>query len=149
MTSRDLTTESTPRDTLRRYLLRHFAEMVAAMLVGMVVLGVVVRLVLGLLGYSDVLDRTETRVLVMTVTMAVGMSVWMRYRRHGWPSIVEMDLAMALAFVVVLVPFWLGVLSGQAVMMVGHVLMLPAMALAMLRRRDEYASAARPARPRS
>lgn len=141
MTSRDLAAESTPRDTPRHYLLRHFAEMVAAMLVGMVVLGVAVRLVLGLLGYSDVLDRTEVRVLVMTVTMAVGMSVWMRYRRHGWASILEMDLAMALAFVVVLVPFWLGVLSGQAVMMVGHVLMLPAMALAMLRRRDEYASA--------
>ena len=117
-----------------------------AMLVGMVVLGVAVRLVLGLLGYSDVLDRTETRVLVMTVTMSVGMSVWMRYRRHGWASIVEMDLAMALAFVVVLVPFWLGVLPGQAVMLVGHVLMLPAMALAMLRRRDEYLS---PAHPRS
>ena len=146
MTSQDLAAESNPRDTSRRSLLRHFAEMVAAMVVGMVVLGIIGRLALGLLGYSGVLDRTEIRVVVMTVNMSVGMSVWMRYRRHGWASIVEMDLAMALAFVVVLVPFWLGVLPGQAVMLVGHVLMLPAMALAMLRRRDEYLS---PAHPRS
>ena len=149
MTSEDLAAENDLRDTSRHGLLRHFAEMVAAMAVGMVVLGIIVRLVLGLIGYADVLDRTEVRVLVMAVNMAVGMSVWMRYRRHGWMSILEMDAAMALAFVVVLVPFWLGVLPGQAVMMVGHVLMLPAMALSMLRRRDEYSSAARPAHPRS
>jgi hypothetical protein len=38
------------------------------------------------------------------------------------------------------VPFWTGLLSGSALMTVGHILMLPLMVVAMLRRRDEYAS---------
>ncbi|GAA1814599.1 hypothetical protein HC028_26700 [Planosporangium flavigriseum] len=36
------------------------------------------------------------------------------------------------------IPYWAGLLSGHALMAAGHVLMLPLMAVAMLRRRDEY-----------
>jgi flagellar biosynthetic protein FliP len=46
---------------------------------------------------------------------------------------------MCLPFVVLLVPHWLGLLSGTAVMVVGHVVMFPAMLAAMLWRRAEYA----------
>jgi uncharacterized membrane protein YfcA len=121
----------------RGQLARHFGEMVVAMLVGMAVLGMAVRATLALLGRSDLLEPIEAQALVMTVNMAAGMSVWMRYRRHRWNSIIEMDAAMAAAFVVALLPYWAGLLPGQTVMMVGHVLMLPAMALVMLRRRRE------------
>ena len=41
---------------------------------------------------------------------------------------------------VLLVPFWTGVISGGAFMVVGHVLILPAMAAAMLLRRDDTGS---------
>jgi putative intracellular protease/amidase len=66
------------------------------------------------------------------------MAVWMRVRRHGWPGIAEMSLAMFVPFLVVLVPYWFGVLPGHLVMTLGHPLMFVAMALAMLRRRAEY-----------
>jgi hypothetical protein len=45
---------------------------------------------------------------------------------------------MYLSFAVLLPAYWLGALPGQGVLIAGHVLMLPAMALAMLRRREEY-----------
>jgi hypothetical protein len=45
---------------------------------------------------------------------------------------------------VLLGPFWAGVLSGGALLAAMHVLMLPAMVIAMLRRRDEYAQEHRP-----
>ena len=38
-------------------------------------------------------------------------------------------------------PLWLGLLSGDGLMLAGHVLMLPAMAVAMLHRREEYVGA--------
>ena len=45
---------------------------------------------------------------------------------------------MYLSFVVLFPAYWLGALSDAGVMLVGHVLMLPATALAMLWRREEY-----------
>lgn len=45
---------------------------------------------------------------------------------------------MVLPFVILFVPLWAGVLSGETLLVVGHVLMLPAMVIAMLYRRSEY-----------
>ena len=44
---------------------------------------------------------------------AIGMGVWMKIRRHSWRHIVEMSAAMYLPFVALLVPYWLGVVSGH------------------------------------
>ncbi|MGB2566955.1 hypothetical protein ACPFP2_00665 [Micromonospora citrea] len=123
-----------------RRLSWHFVEMVAAMFIGMAVLGMAARLALALLGHADVLDRLEARVVVMMLSMGTGMTVWMSYRRHRPAGIVEMNVAMLLSFAVLLVPFWVGALPESAVMTGGHVLMLPAMALVLLRRRGEYAN---------
>jgi flagellar biosynthetic protein FliP len=49
-----------------------------------------------------------------------------------------MSAAMYLPFVVLLVPFWAGLITGGTLLTAGHLLMLPAMALAMLFRRSEY-----------
>jgi copper chaperone CopZ len=117
---------------------RHFLEMVVAMVVGMVVLGVVVDLILSALGNPALFHRTDVSALVMATNMTIGMSLWMAYRKHTWAGIAEMGAAMYLPFVVLFVPFWAGLLSGGALMMAGHALMLPLMAVAMLRRRDEY-----------
>jgi hypothetical protein len=65
--------------------------------------------------------------------------VWMRYRGHGWAPIGEMSLAMFVPVAVLIGPFWAGVLSGGALLGGMHVLMLPAMVIAMLVRREEYA----------
>jgi flagellar biosynthetic protein FliP len=74
----------------------------------------------------------------MATNMTVGMALWMWIRRHSWPRIAEMSAAMVLPFAVLLVPFWLGTISGMTLMMAGHVLMVPLMLAAMLWRRAEY-----------
>lgn len=116
--------------TDRRFV-RHYLEMLAAMLVGMVVLGSLSMLL------GDGVP-VEADALLMAAYMTAGMAAWMAYRRHGWAAIVEMGLAMFAAFVVLFPPYWVGLLSADALFVVGHVLMLPAMALAMLHRREEY-----------
>ena len=128
------------RRTERRNLVRHFFEMVGAMLVGMAVLGMVVRGVSTALGHSDyLLDHAGLRAPVMAANMTIGMSVWMRHRGHHWGAIAEMGAAMFVPLVVLIGPFWAGVLSDGALLGWMHVLMLQAMVIATHHRRDEYA----------
>ena len=123
-------------------LLRHYLEMVAAMLVGMVVLGAAVRGVLALAGLEFPARYPELVALEMTVDMSAGMVVWMRHRGHGWAGTLEMAGAM-FAPAVTLVPLgWLGVIAGDSLLMLEHVVMFPLMYLVMLRRRGEYGGAA-------
>lgn len=117
---------------------RHYLEMVVAMVVGMIALAPVWSLAGDALGWTAFLDRTEPATLVMATNMSIAMCAWMRYRGHGWPATLEMAAAMYVPFVVLFPPMWTGLLSAHAVMMWGHVLMLPAMAAAMLWRLDEY-----------
>ncbi|MFC5750455.1 DJ-1/PfpI family protein [Actinomadura rugatobispora] len=112
----------------------HYLEMVLAMLAGMLVVGGAVGLVVD---YSHA-DHPTAGSLEMAFAMSVGMVAWMRYRGHGWAGTLEMTAAMCAPLVVLLPLLWAGVISGDAVMMLLHVLMLPAMLVAMLRRRDEY-----------
>ncbi|HEX2074347.1 MAG TPA: hypothetical protein VHF92_11215 [Geodermatophilus sp.] len=117
----------------RWHAVRHYLEMVVAMLVGMAVLDPLWGLVWP--GWSD---RIEIHVLVMATNMVIGMGAWMKFRGHSWIGIAEMSAAMYVPFAVLFVPYWAGAISGQIVMTVGHVLMLPAMAAAMLWRPGEY-----------
>lgn len=89
-------------------------------------------------GWSDLFDRPELHALAMAADMIIAMSLWMRYRGHSWISITEMAIAMVVPFVVLFVPLWAGALSGATLLAVGHLLMLPAMVIAMLYRRSEY-----------
>ena len=88
--------------------------------------------------WPELHGSTELHVLVMATNMTLGMALWMAVRRHRWVAIAEMGLAMYVPFAVLLPPFWAGWLSADAVFVLGHVLMLPAMLLAMLRRPAEY-----------
>jgi hypothetical protein len=118
--------------------LRHYLEMVAAMVVGMVVLGAALRGVLVLAGLRYPTQYAELAALEMAVTMSVGMVAWMRHRGHRWDSTLEMTGAM-FAPAVALVPLlWLGVISGDALLVLEHLAMFPLMYLVMLRRRAEY-----------
>jgi hypothetical protein len=122
--------------------LRHYLEMVAAMLVGMVVLGAAVRGVLALAGLTFPAQVPELAALEMAFDMSVGMVAWMRLRGHGWASTLEMAGAMLAPAVALLPLLWLGVISGDALLVVQHLAMLPLMYLVMLRRRGEYGGAA-------
>jgi flagellar biosynthetic protein FliP len=81
----------------------------------------------------DLMARGDVGAMVMATNMSLGMGLWMRIRRHSWASIAAMTAAMYLPFAVLLVPFWAGVISGGTLMVAGHALMLPAMAVVMLR----------------
>lgn len=118
----------------KRAFVVHYLQMLAAMIAGMVVLGPLSML----LGDSA---RPEVQALLMATWMTAGMAAWMAWRRHPRPGIVEMGLAMYLAFVVLFPLHWFGQLSADGLILVGHVLMLPAMVIAMLRRREEYLAA--------
>jgi len=124
--------------TARRRFVVHYLEMVVAMVVGMVALGPVEPFVLGVLGWSGALDRTDVAAMVMATNMTVAMAAWMRWRGHTRGPIAEMAAAMYLPFVLLLVPLEMGAISESTLMVAGHVLMLVAMALAMLLRLDEY-----------
>jgi hypothetical protein len=136
-----MTTETVPaqvhptRSRSRRTwdFVRHYLEMVLAMLAGMFALGWLEGLVFPGLSLS-----TELAVLVMATNMSVGMAAWMKVRGHSWRGIAEMSASMYLPFALLLVPFWTGLLDGGGLMLWGHVLMLPAMALVMLVRPAEY-----------
>lgn len=137
MNPESMTSSSDRRARAWRFA-RHYLEMVVAMAIGMVVLGPVWSWATGALGVSALFDRHDIGALVMATDMTIAMSAWMRYRGHGWAPIAEMGAAMYLPFVVLFIPLWMGIISGGTLMIAGHVLMLPAMALAMLLRLDEY-----------
>jgi flagellar biosynthetic protein FliP len=123
---------------------RHFVQMSIAMVVGMVVLGMPFRAILGALGHTwgeAFASFPEIVCLVMTLNMGVGMVVWMRFRGHGWRTTAEMILAMSAAPAVALGMFWSHIVSEEPLIGLMHVLMLPAMLIAMLFRREEYSHA--------
>ena len=127
------TTETTPTRSTRRKLLRfvgHYVEMVAAMIIGMVVLAP--------LWPADWVARDDVHPVVMATNMTLAMGAWMAVRRHRWPLVVEMCAVMYLPFLALLLPHYLGALSGTALMVAGHVIMFPLMLVAMLWRRAEY-----------
>lgn len=108
----------------------HYLEMVLAMVAGM--------LALGPLWPVDWVARGDVHAVVMATDMTIAMALWMAVRRHSWPRIAEMSAAMYLPFAALLLPYWLGLLSGTALMVAGHVVMFPLMLVAMLWRRAEY-----------
>jgi flagellar biosynthetic protein FliP len=135
MTTSPTTTTRTahPTRTNARKLARfvgHYVEMVAAMIIGMVVLDP--------LWPAEWMARVDVHAIVMATDMTIAMALWMGVRRHSWPRIVEMCAVMYLPFVALLVPYSLGVLTGSALMVAGHVIMFPLMLVAMLWRRSEY-----------
>jgi hypothetical protein len=122
----------------RRHFLRHYLEMVAAMFVGMAVLGAAVRGVLALAGLEFPAQYPELVSLEMAFDMSAGMVAWMRHRGHGWASTLEMAGAMFAPAVALIPLLWLGVVSGESLLLLEHLAMLPLMYLVMLRRRSQY-----------
>ncbi|MEH0845356.1 hypothetical protein V6U81_23480 [Micromonospora sp. CPCC 205711] len=121
-----------------RRLLRHLAEMTVAMLVGMLLLGPLWRVAGAALGLSGTLDRPAVAALVMATDMSIGMAAWMWHRGHGNRATAEMVAAMYVPFLVLLAPYAAGLLGGEALMLGGHLLMVPAMVLVAVRHRHHH-----------
>jgi hypothetical protein len=131
-----------PRTQIGRWrFLRHYLEMVAAMLVGMVALGAALRGVLALAGLELPARYPALAALEMAATMAAGMVAWMRHRGHRWASTLEMAGAMFAPAIALSPLLWLGVIAGDALLLLEHLAMFPLMFLVMLRRRAEYGGA--------
>ncbi|MCG5439124.1 hypothetical protein [Micromonospora foliorum] len=135
-------TASAPTGSKRR-LLWHLGEMALAMVAGMLLLGPLWELAGTALGVGDALARPEVAALVMATNMTVGMTVGMRYRAHRWPAVGEMAAAMYVPFLLLLVPFWAGLIDADALLLGGHLLMIPAMVLVALRHRHEASAPVR------
>jgi len=122
---------------------RHVIEMTVAMMLGMCVLGMTFRAIhLAVFGTGfDAAwhEHTELAVFAMTFNMTLPMVTLMRYRGHGRERCGEMAAAMFILAFALLVPFWLGALSADAVLPLEMALMLPAMIAVMALRFDEYA----------
>ncbi|MDG4810215.1 hypothetical protein O7634_25970 [Micromonospora sp. WMMD1120] len=125
------------RPSNRRRLLWHLGEMALAMVAGMLLLGPLCDTVGGALGLAAALARPDVAALVMATTMTVGMTVWMRYRAHRWRGVGEMAAAMYVPFLLLLVPYEVGLLDGDTLLLGGHLLMVPAMVLVAVRHRHE------------
>jgi hypothetical protein len=129
-----------------RHFIRHYVEMLAAMFVGMGVLFTPALLALGAAGMSSAELRSDAPALMllgMGITMTVPMVAWMRYRGHGWPASNEMAAAMMLPTAGVIALLGTGLVADFGTLMtLEHVVMLPAMLVAMLLRRDEYTNGA-------
>jgi hypothetical protein len=118
---------NTSRTTPTLRFIRHFLEMLAAMALGMLAL--------------EPLWPTTDRVELQTLAMATNMAALMAARRHAWPRIVEMSAAMYAPFIILFMPYWTGLITAGSLFLIGHLLMLPAMLVAMLHRRAEYTAA--------
>ena len=127
-----------PRLSAKKFTL-HFAEMVVAMVVGMVVLHPLWMFVLDAVGTAGLMHNPYSGALIMATNMTLAMTAWMKVRGHRWRPIIEMGAAMYVPFLVLFVPLSLGQIDKGALMLWGHMLMLPAMAVAMLLRPREYA----------
>jgi hypothetical protein len=111
--------------------------MVVAMVAGMAALGGVAAVA----GLDTSRIRPELDMLMMALGMAIGMTVWMRHRGHGWAGVLEMDAAMFVPFIALFPLLWLDAISVDGMFGLGHVLMLPAMLTVMIRRRHDYSHA--------
>lgn len=118
--------------------IQHLIEMTIAMFVGMFALGIPAKLLFSELGWTVLNESTVPRTLLMATWMSIGMAAWMRIRGCGWPAILEMSLAMYVPFVAMYPFYFAGLVGSMAIMVVGHVLMVPAMVVAMLFRLKEY-----------
>jgi flagellar biosynthetic protein FliP len=116
----------TDRTFIARYL-----QMLVAMAAGALLLGPLT----GHAGHHG--GSTETGTVLMVTTMVAGVAAWAVVRGDGLAATVGTAIAMYASFLVLLPLLWLGVLDPAGFTVLGHLLMLPAMAVAMLRHRDD------------
>jgi hypothetical protein len=83
-------------------------------------------------------DPPAIALLWMAFTMSAPMVAWMRYRGHGWAAAWEMTASMFIPSFAAIGLMWMGLVDEHGAMAIQHIVMFPAMLVAMLLRRDEY-----------
>jgi hypothetical protein len=128
-----------------RHFIRHYVEMLVAMILGMAVFALPADATLLALGTSsgEFYEDAPARMLLgMALAMTVPMVAWMRYRGHAWQPSMEMAASMFIPTFGVVALLASGLVEDSATLLaIEHAVMLPAMLIAMLLRRDEYTSA--------
>ncbi len=84
---------------------------------------------LNALGWSAVGFHPAGAAVAMTIDICIGTAVWMLARNRSTRSIIGFVIAVAVAFALPLPLFWSGALSGMAAVLLGHVLVIPAIVL--------------------
>jgi hypothetical protein len=117
----------------------HFVEMCAPMCIGFAVGDLLYFWLAGLAGYSEPFSELPyLSVLVVTVSMTVPMTAWMRYRGMPRGAVAEMSAAMPIVAIVLLCLGVLGALPKDDLALLEHGLMMPAMLIPMVVRLDLY-----------
>jgi hypothetical protein len=141
-TTHTATATATTKRSVRQFV-RHYIEMVIAMFAGMIVLGLPAEAGLRLVGTSTGELKTaapEIVLLGMAIIMTIPMVGWMRHRGHTWRPCHEMAASMIVPTAAIIGLMWAGVMTDfGTLMLVEHIVMLPAMLAVMLLRIDEYA----------
>jgi hypothetical protein len=124
--------------------LRHFFEMVVVMMLGMCMLGAAFgafhEFVFGSGFAAAWRDHVVLAAFAMAFNMTVPMVLWMRYRGHSWERGGEMAAAMNVPVLPLLVLYGFEVIAARGVLGLQMMLMLPAMLVAMLYRKEEYSA---------
>jgi hypothetical protein len=133
-----------PQRGKARHFLRHLFEMIVVMMLGMCVLGAAFGglhvLVFGS-GYAAAWrDHVVLAAFGMAFNMTVPMLLWMHYRGHSWERCGEMAAAMNLPVLPLLLLYWIGAIPARGVLGGQMMLMIPAMVLLMLYRKEEYSA---------
>ncbi len=132
-----------------KHFVRHYLEMVAAMFLGILVLGMPAAAAMSAAGTGMAELRADAPALAltgMTVSMTVPMVGWMVFRGHRPAPSMDMTLAMVLPTIGITALLAGGIVEDfGTLMMLEHVVMLPAMLVAMRLRRDEYTGHHHPA----
>jgi hypothetical protein len=124
--------------------LRHLLEMIVVMMLGMCVLGAAWgafhEVAFGSAFADAWRDYVGLAAFAMAFNMTVPMVLWMRYRGHSWERGGEMATAMNLPLLPLLLFYSLDLIPAPAVLGLQMMLMIPAMVLAMLYRKEEYSA---------
>src|SRR3954464_14215860 len=96
---------------------RHDVGLLLSMAAGMVVLGRFEGLV-----WPDLTTRADVGILVTATGTALGVGAWLRHRGHPRRGVAEVSAAMSLPVPLLVVPWWVGAVSGEAVLLWGPVL---------------------------
>ena len=119
----------------------HFLEMCVVMCMGG---GLLIGLFFAgasVLGFSDFrVDYPEWSALIVSVLLAVAMVAWMRFRRMDWRPTLEMAGSSVAAGGALILGYWLGVVSKEALVPSVCLLACIAMVAVMLFRLPLYTS---------
>jgi hypothetical protein len=106
-----------------------FLELLGVAALSMILVDQITVAALVWLGAQAVLGDPAGIATIMTLDISVGTVLWMLHRRRTTRAIAAVVLAVAIAFALPLPAFWAGMIAGTTAVLVGHVLVVPALAL--------------------